>query len=86
MTRLPAAIGIAMQRVSQGRIAKLSGHWLDSGRSVLCFLPEALDSLIEAGLVTLADPDPNNAGQRRATLTDARAIRYAALSEWKGLR
>lgn len=51
-----------------------------------CFLPEALDELIEAGLLTLADPDPDNARQRHATLTDAGADRYATLSEREELR
>ncbi len=81
MPERSAAVDIAMRRVSRGSVAKLSGHWLDGGRPVSCFLPDALVSLIEAGFVALADPDPDNAGQRRAVLTDAGAVRYAALIE-----
>lgn len=54
---------LALRRVSRGRVAKLGDHWLDGGRPVPCFLPEALDELSEAGLLGLADPDPDNAGQ-----------------------
>lgn len=68
-----------MRRVSRGGVGTVSGHWLDDGRPVPCFLPDALDSLIGASLVTLTDPD--SAGQRSAALTDAGAVRYAELSE-----
>lgn len=72
---------LALRRVSRGRVAKLGDHWLDARRPVPCFLPDALNELIQAGLVTLADPDADNAVQRRATLTDVGLSRYAALSE-----
>ena len=74
-------VEIAMRRVSRGGVGKLNGHWLDGGRPVPCFLPDALDSLIRERLVTLAEPNRDSAGQHRATLTDLGSMRYAALSK-----
>lgn len=46
-----------------------------------CFLPGVFHELVEAGLLTLAEPDPNWPGLRRATLTRDGRARFAALSE-----
>lgn len=79
MVQCTEVVRIAMRRVSRGGVGTVSGHWLDDGRPVPCFLPEALDSLTNASLVMLTAPD--SGGQRRATLTDSGAVRYAELSE-----
>jgi hypothetical protein len=72
---------MALRRVHAGGLARFEGRYYDSGRRVPCFLPGVFDELLETGLVTLADPDPDSAGLRRATLTCAGYARFVALSE-----
>ncbi|MGH3533507.1 MAG: hypothetical protein ACRDQG_02185 [Pseudonocardiaceae bacterium] len=72
---------LALRRVSRGGVAKRGDRWLDGGRPMPCFLPEKLDELIQARLVTMTDSDHDNTGQCRSALTDAGAARYAALTE-----
>jgi hypothetical protein len=43
------------------------------------WLEGPLTTLVAAGLITLADPDPAGHGARRATLTEAGYARYHAL-------
>lgn len=70
---------MALRRVHGGHVAKLGSRYLDAGRPVPCFLPAALDDLITAELVILAEPDPMASGMRRVTVTEAGRTRYEAL-------
>ncbi|MGH3884066.1 MAG: hypothetical protein ACRDRY_08300 [Pseudonocardiaceae bacterium] len=70
---------IALRRAHQGGVAKLTGHWLDSGRRVPSYVADALDALTRAGLLVLADADPESGGLRRVTVTDTGCARYVEL-------
>lgn len=72
---------LALRRVDTGRIARLDGRYYDWGRRVPCFLLDVFDELVEAGLLTLAEPDPYSGGLSRAALTREGRARFAALSE-----
>ena len=72
---------MALRRVHGGGVARFEGCYYDSGRRMPCFLPDVFDELAEAGLLTLAEPDPGTAGLRRAALTSEGCARLAALSE-----
>lgn len=71
---------LALRRAHAGGVARFEGSYFDSGRRVPCFLPDVFDELVEAGLLTLADPDWPG-GWRRAALTGEGLARFAALSE-----
>lgn len=60
---------IGLRRVHTGRVANNAGRWLDYRRPVPSYLPETLDQLSLAGLLTLAEPTSADDITRRATLT-----------------
>ncbi|MGQ0774137.1 MAG: hypothetical protein ACT4NY_06935 [Pseudonocardiales bacterium] len=72
---------LALRRVDRGGIARLDGRYYDRGRRVPCFLLDVFDELVEADLLTLAEPDPYSGGLSRAALTCEGRARFAALSE-----
>lgn len=72
---------LALRRADAGRVARIQGRYYDSGRRMPCFLLGVFEELVEAGLLTLAEPDPSWPELRRATLTRDGRARFAALSE-----
>lgn len=76
---------LALRRVEYRRLTKLGGRYLDHGRPVSCFLPDVLDDLIQAGVLSLGDPDPMAGGMRRLAMTDAGFAQYITLCEREGI-
>jgi len=76
---------LALRRVEYRRLTELGGRYLDHGRPVSCFLPDVLDDLIQAGVLTLSDPDPMAGDMRRLAMTDAGHARYVTLCEREGI-
>lgn len=72
---------MALRRVHAGDVARFEGRYYDSGRRVPRFLPNVFDELVEAGLLTLAEPESGAAGLRRAALTSTGRARFSALDE-----
>lgn len=71
---------IALRRVLDGGVRQLDGHyWVDHGRTPPDYIIDALTQLFDAGLVTLADPDPGAAAMW-AVLTHTGAARYRQLT------
>jgi len=68
---------IALRRVREGGVAIHGSGYVDHGRRVPCYLPEAFDRLAEAGLTDLRDAD--YPGQRGVVLTPRGRIRYQEL-------
>lgn len=68
-----------LRRVHAGGVVTRAGHWLDHGRAVPGQITATLDRLVLAGLITLADPVPDEDLARRASLTTAGHTRYAHL-------
>lgn len=74
---------VALQRIGvpAGGVAELNGRYYHHGRPMVPWLEDPLTALAEAGLITLADPDPQSCGLRRATLTAAGQARYEVLRD-----
>lgn len=75
---------LALRRVGEGGVAMLGSHYLDRGRRVPCFLPEALRRLAEGKLTELLDSD-SPGGLRRVVITSRGRARYRELSAMRGL-
>jgi hypothetical protein len=71
---------LALQHVHDGGVAKSAGAYFDHGRPAPEHLTGVFDRLIWTGLVSVAAGDPIWE-LRRLSLTDAGAVRYAALGE-----
>lgn len=71
---------LALRRVHDGGVAKSAGAYFDHGRPVPEHLTGVFDRLIWTGLVSVVAGDPIWQ-LRRLSLTDAGALRYAALGE-----
>jgi hypothetical protein len=78
---------LALRRVHDGGVAKSAGAYFDHGRPAPGQLTGVFDRLIWIGLVSVVAGDPIWQ-LRRLSLTDAGALRYAALGEprWDGPR
>ena len=74
---------IALKRVRQGGVAVLGSHYLDHGRRVPCFLPEAFRRLADAGLTELLDSSLPG-GLHRVVITLGGQSRYQELSAVAG--
>lgn len=74
---------MALRRVHRGGVTKTGNLYLDRDRRIPCFLPDVLDELTAAELLTLTEADP--AGQQRVSATTAGQARYAALSRQEGV-
>lgn len=74
---------VALRRVegAAGEVAELDGRYYYYGRPMVPWLEDPLTALVEVGLITLAEPDPQACGLRRATLTAAGQARYEALCD-----
>jgi len=72
---------IALRRVFDDEVTRLSGCWHDHGHRVPGYVTGALDELLVEGLVMLADPDPMAEGAVPAALTDAGTARFKQLCE-----
>ncbi|MGH4016607.1 MAG: hypothetical protein ACRDSL_22280, partial [Pseudonocardiaceae bacterium] len=70
---------IALRRADEGGVALLEGSYYQHGRAVLHYLNAPLTDLIEAGMLTLAEADPDAAGMRAVTLTEDGRKLYAVL-------
>ncbi|MGH3927864.1 MAG: hypothetical protein ACRDTT_34215 [Pseudonocardiaceae bacterium] len=70
---------LALLRAHEGGVTKLTGHYLNCGRPVACYLADVLDELIDTGFLALAQPSP--IGQQRVCVTHTGQARYAVLSE-----
>lgn len=64
-----------------GGVAELDGRYYHHSRPVVPWLEDPLTVLVEAGLITLADPDPASGGLRCATRTAVGQARYDALCD-----
>ncbi|MBV9449050.1 MAG: hypothetical protein JO345_24445 [Streptosporangiaceae bacterium] len=71
---------IALRRVFDGEVTRLSGRWHDHGHRVPGYVAGALDELLVEGLVVLTDPDPIAEGAV-AALTDVGTARFKYLCE-----
>lgn len=71
----------ALRRVGELEcpVTEVDGRYFYQGHPVVPWLQRPLVTLVAAGLVTLADPDPAGFRARRATLTEAGHIRYEQL-------
>lgn len=49
---------LALRRVQRGGVTRTSGGYLDHGSPRADYLTTTLEQLTDAGLITLADPDP----------------------------
>jgi hypothetical protein len=72
---------IALRRVFEGEVTRLSDCWHDHGHRVPGYVTGALDELLGEGLVMLADPDPMAQGAIPVALTDVGAVRFKYLCE-----
>ena len=69
---------IAFRRVCGGGVAAFGGMYLDGGRPVPCYLPDALDGLARTGMLALAEADAW--GLQRVVTTSTGRARYVELS------
>lgn len=71
----------ALRRVGDpdSAVTELDGRYFYCGHPMVPWLEGPLTTLVAAGLINLADPDPAGFGARRATLTKAGYTRYHAL-------
>lgn len=78
---------VALRRVGGpgGGVAELNGHYYHHGRPMVPWLEGPLSSMVDAGLLTLADPDPESWGLRRATLTATGQVQYEVLCDKQGV-
>lgn len=72
---------IALRRVHEGRIIKHDGHYFRSGKLV-GYLADALDELIDRGLLALGRPDP--LGRQQVCVTHTGQRRYVVLCAGNG--
>lgn len=84
MSRAPLTGGdlydwIALRRVSDGGIARVGTHWLDSGRRIPGYVTDTLTALCGDARVALAELD--GWGMQRAVLTGAGTLRYHQLCQ-----
>ncbi|MCA1705659.1 MAG: hypothetical protein LC808_21330 [Actinobacteria bacterium] len=54
---------LALRRVHEGGLTKLSGHYLNCGRPVGGFLAEMIDELVSAGFLALGRSSPTGRQQ-----------------------
>lgn len=73
---------IALRRAHAGGVARVEGRYYDSGLRVPCFVD--FDTLIEAGLLALAEPALTYPALRRVILTREGHTRFAELNERTG--
>jgi hypothetical protein len=71
----------ALRRVgeSDGAVMELGGRYFYRGHPMVPWLEGPLATLLAAGLITLADPDPGGYGARRVTVTETGRARYEEL-------
>jgi hypothetical protein len=72
---------IALRRVFDGEVTRLSGRWHDHGHRVPGYVTGALDELLADGLVMATDPGPMAQSAVPAALTDAGTARFKQLCE-----
>jgi len=70
---------LVLRRVADGGVARVGAGYLDGGRPLPGFLPARIAELLEAGALTLAEPDPVAEATRRVRLTPAGQARHAEL-------
>lgn len=68
---------IALRRVHDGKVTRLGDRWRDRGHPVPGYVTDAMDELLTAGLVILADPAE---GMVPAALTNAGTARLEQLT------
>ncbi|MGH3630588.1 MAG: hypothetical protein ACRDRL_24500 [Sciscionella sp.] len=75
---------VGLRRVCGGQVAELGGRWYRAGRPMVRWLEGPLAELVEIGLITLAEPDLDSSGLRRAAVTARGRARYEALCDKRG--
>lgn len=73
---------LALRRVcgrTDSHIGKMGNDYVENGRPLLLFLTDGLTALIEAGHVTLGEPDTASCGIQPVTVTISGRARYEEL-------
>lgn len=74
---------LALRRADTGSVSKVGRCYLDHGRRAPCYLPAALDRLVEDGLLELVEQYP---GRARVVLTALGRTRFDQLNRRAAVR
>jgi len=66
-------------------VGKVADTYVEAERPRLPCLADSLDALIDAGHVTLGEPEPQSCGIRRVTVTASGRARYEELCDRQGI-